>query len=119
MNDKIKSYPKTKMFSVIDTIGVPHPYMISSRHVVHAADHFSGRLGEAAIDSAEKHGIYCEICRKKGQIMPHSEHKQALLVKVNDPEKRELKDVPNLDEYLLSIKEKCEADGFVGFAFTL
>ena len=26
-------------------------------------------------------------------------------------------DIPELQEYLLSIKDKCEKDGFVGFAF--
>jgi len=47
--------------------------------------------------------------------LKYDEHETALLVEVDD--KRELKEVDGLNDYLLSIKGMCEGDGFVGFAF--
>ena len=88
---KLKSYPKTSKFRVVDTLGVPHPYMITPKHVAVASDDFSGMLGEPAIRKAEEKGIHCEICRKSGNILPYHEHKQALLVEVKDD--KELKEV--------------------------
>jgi len=118
--DKFAKYPKTDKFKIIDTIGVPHPYCITPKHVAIASDEFMGMLGEPAIRRAEEKGIDCDICkkinRKTGQAcLPFEEHKQALLVEVNDT--RELKDIPELKSYLLSIKDLCEKDGYVGFAF--
>jgi hypothetical protein len=116
VEEKLKSYPKTEKFKVVDTIGVPHPYMITPKHIVVASDEFSGVLGEEAIKRAEEKGIVCEICKKSGKgILPYSEHKHALLIEVDD--ERELKDVTGLKEYLLSIKEKTEKEGYAGFAF--
>ena len=112
MNEKIKEYPKTDQFEVIDTIGVPHPYCITPRHVAYVADHHCGMLGEHAIIEAEKNGARCDICKGK---LSYKEHEIALLVEVSDS--RELKDIPELQEYLLSIKEQCEKHGFAGFAF--
>lgn len=114
MSKNFDHYPSTAMFWIKDTIGVPHPYCIGSRHVGWAADHFSGLLGKEAILDAERHGIKCCTCKGK---LSYEQHEQALLVAVNDPENRELKDVPGLQEYLLSIKEQCEKDGYAGFAF--
>lgn len=119
--DKFVKYPKTDKFRIIDTIGVPHPYCITPKHVAIASDEFMGMLGEPAINRAEEKGIHCDICkkveRKTGKpCLSYEEHKQALLVEVND--KRELKDIPELQPYLLSIKNLAEKDGFVGFAFT-
>jgi len=102
-------------FSVVDTIGVPHPYCIGSKHVVHASKHFSGMLGKAAIEDGERRGIFCDIC--KGELK-FSEHEQALLVAC----KAALKAAdgaanPELHAWLLSIKDVVMADGFAGFAF--
>lgn len=112
----LSKYPKTEFFEVVDTIGVPHPYCIGPGHVGHAADNFSGILGQAAIESAEKAGIHCDICakahRKTGaRILEYSEHEQALLVKVKIDDNNLLKN------YLLEIKDMAEKDGFSGFAF--
>lgn len=113
MNEKIKNYPKSDKFEVIDTIGVPHPYCITPKHVAYASDNCSGMLTAQAIrDSEEKARAKCGIC--KGELT-YDEHEQALLVEVDD--KRELKDIPELKDYLLSIKEQAEQDGFAGFAF--
>ena len=65
-----------------------------------------------AIIEAEKNGARCDICKGK---LSYKEHEIALLVEVSDS--RELKDIPELQEYLLSIKEQCEKHGFAGFAF--
>ena len=112
MEERLKKYPSTDLYKVVDTIGVPHLYCITSRHVAEASDHFSGILGKEAIESAEKKGVTCGIC--KGQFK-FSEHETALLIEVNFA--GELKDAPGLKEYLLSIKDMTEADHFCGFAF--
>lgn len=120
VKDKLAGYPSTEKFKVVDTIGVPHPYCIGSKHVAHASDHFFGMLGREAIIDAEKHGAVCDICRKIGRkdglpILSYDEHKQALLIEVRD--RRGLNEIPELREYLLSIKEQTERDGFEGWAF--
>ena len=115
MNEKLEKYPSTEKFRIKDTIGVPHPYCIGSRHVAHAADHFSGRLGDKAIESAEKIGIKCDICRVNGMNLSYKEYEQALVVEVDD--ERDLNDIPELREYLIQCKPMCEADKFAGFAF--
>lgn len=116
-NDKIAKYGASEHgnFTVIDTIGVPHPYCIGAKHVVHASDRFGGMLGEAAIESAEKHGIVCETCRGR---LTFKQHESALLIscKVSlDDEQR--KPHSELHNFLTKCKPLCEADGFVGFAF--
>jgi len=116
----LKKYPKTDKFEVIDTIGVPHPYCITPKHVQYAADFYSGLLGTEAIKEAEKHGATCNICKvankKNGaKILSLEEHETALLIEVNDP--RDLNDIPELKEYLLKIKKRAEEDKFAGFAF--
>lgn len=49
----------------------PHPYVIGSRHIGFAADHFGGMLSEAAIIEGEKRGIHCAAsnCR-----VPYEQH---------------------------------------------
>lgn len=112
MNEKLSKYPTTEKFKVVDTIGVPHPYMIGVGHVAYASDHRFGILDAEAIRAAEKLGAKCGICR--GQLA-WDQHEQALLVEVRGCE---LNDPDNgLKEYLLSIKARATADGFAGFAF--
>lgn len=77
-------------------------------------------LTKEAIIAAEKQGAECDICRQRnrrnlGEILSYEQHETALLVEVADT--RELKDIPELRDYLLSIKDMCEKDGFAGFAF--
>lgn len=107
------TYPSTENFSIVDTIGVPHPYCITPRHIGEASDHFGGMLGTDAIKSAEKKGITCGV---KGCMLPFDKHEQALLVSckidINKPENKQ-----EITDYLLSIKEEAEKNGYVGFAF--
>lgn len=113
MNDKLKSYPKTEMFEIIDTISFPHPYCITSRHIFYASDHNAGILDKYAIEEAEKHGAKCGI---RGCQLKYDEHETALVVQCST--NKSLPEIEKeLKEYLLGIKEKAEADGYVGFAF--
>lgn len=113
IKEKLLKYPKTELFEVVDTIGVPHPYCIGAKHVAHASDNYSGILGDQAIQNGEENGIYCEICKGK---LRYDEHKQALLIACDAESPNAVKD--QLQEYLKSIVEMCEDDGYVGFAFT-
>jgi len=112
MNDKLKKYGKSKdgNFYVIDTIGVPHPYCITTGHVAEASDHFCGRLGTEAIEAAEEKGATCGICKGK---LTYKEHQQALLVSC----KCEANGNKELHEFLLSVKDMAVKDGYAGFAF--
>lgn len=106
-------YPKTEMFEVIDSIGVPHPYMITHRHVAFAADKFNGIMGQAALEAAEKQGIVCDICKGKLSL---AEHEQALIVECTTSGTIQEIEEP-LREYLMSIEPMATADKYVGFAF--
>lgn len=110
-------YPMSKdgKFFVKNTIGVPHPYCITQKHVIWASDHCCGMLTKEAIREAEKHGAVCGICKKNKKILTIDEHEEALLIAVTvDMDENTNKE---LQEYLLSIKEQCEKDGYAGFAF--
>lgn len=102
-------------FSITQTIGVPHPYCITPMHVTVAAKHHGGILNEAAIKDCERAYGKCGICHGK---LKYEEHETALLVSC----KKDIKDAdgkaaPELHQYLLSVKDKAEEDGFAGFAF--
>lgn len=110
---KLKKYGKSAKgnFYPIDTIGVPHPYCITPRHVGWASDHHSGMLGADAIMDAEKNGhAVCDTCKGK---LSWEEHKQAILIEC----KKDIKDNKELKDYLLKIKDKAIKDKFEGFAF--
>ncbi|RKY95029.1 MAG: hypothetical protein DRQ01_00830 [Ignavibacteriae bacterium] len=96
----------TEFFSVHDTIGVPHLYCISSKHVVNAADNFGGMLGDAALQDCESKGIYCAM---QGCQLSYKEHETALVINCKN------KDNNLLKEYLLSIKSQCKKDKYAGF----
>lgn len=113
--EKLARYPNTDTLKVVDTIGVPHPYCITPKHIEYSESIYLD------IPGAEARGAVCDICKRINRkdssfkILKYDEHEQALLVEVDS--KAELEDVPGLQEYLLSIKDMCEADGYVGFAF--
>ncbi len=108
-------YSSKGNFSVMDTIGVPHPFCITPKHVVHASDHCCGMLGKESMNAAPcgmrfRGGGRCQLSA--------DEHETALLVAC----KADMKGVdgkvnPELHEYLLSIKDQATQDGFVGFSF--
>lgn len=93
----------TEFFSIRDTVGVPHPFCIGTRHVAYAADHYGGMLGESAIEAS---GAPCGM---KGCQLSFKEHETALAINCKS------KDNELLKEYLLTIKEQCEKDNFAGF----
>lgn len=106
VDEKLQKYPKTDKYEVIDTIGVPHPYCITHRHVAYASNNYGGMLGKHAIEQAEKRGIKCGIPKCN---LAYHEHKQAVAVRCL------VDDKDALQEYLTSIKDMVEADGYVGF----
>jgi hypothetical protein len=109
MDDKLAKYPSNDTFKVIDTVGVPHPYCITPKHLGR-----SMYLDGNAIRDAESRGAKCGV---RGCKLSFDEHRQALLIEVNHPADQ-VNDVPGLHEYVESIKEMCVQDNFVGFAFT-
>src|SRR3990167_4628682 len=120
MEDKLKKYGKSEEgnFEVIGTIGVPHPYCLTPKHVAIASDKFFGMLGKDAIKVAEEEGASCDICKKSNrrngsEILSYDEHKTALLVNC----KKEIKDNEEIHQYLLFIKDMAIKDNFEGFAF--
>jgi len=107
-------------FKVIDTIGVPHPYCITPKHIAYASDHCGGMLGKSAIIGAEESGAECDICRhawkagKQPKVLTYAEHEQALLVEC----KIDIQPPPDeLHKWLLSLKGEAERNGYAGFAF--
>lgn len=106
-------------FKVVDSISVPHPYCITPKHVEVASRDFGGMLGEDAILAAERKGVRCGTKTHEGNCkLAYYEHEQALLIGCNKELKDEKGEVnPELHRYLLSIKEECEKNGYVGFAF--
>lgn len=101
-------------FKIVDTIGVPHPYCISNKHLQYNDSMYLGK--EEIIKMETEHDqVRCDICLKNDndKILLFEEHKQALLVEC----KAEIKDNEELRKYLLSIKDLTEKNGFVGFAF--
>lgn len=103
-------------YSVIDTIGVPHPYCITEKLVAYASDHFYGVLDKRAVEQAEKHGIRCGV---RGCTLTFDQHETALLVGCKGPLKEEGTNLahPELHSYLLKCKPLCEEDHYAGFAF--
>ena len=113
------TYPASEQgnFNVIDTIGVPHPYCITPKHLQHCDSMY---LDAETIKRAEGKGAKCDICRvrvKKGlqpTILAYDEHKEALLVGC----KVDIKPAPDeLKNWLLSIKAETERNKYEGWAF--
>ena len=91
----------TSFFSVRDTVGVPHDYTITEKHVEYSSGVYLD------IEEAESKGAKCGHPHCK---LPYAEHEIALGINCKS------KDRDLLRDYLLSIKEQCEKDGYVGFA---
>jgi hypothetical protein len=91
----------TEFFSVRDTMGVPHPYTIGTKHVTHAADYHSGRIGEETCKAIP--------CAMKGCQLSYKEHETALAINCKT------KDHDLLKAYLTTIGDQCEKDKYAGF----
>ena len=120
MSNTVKgNYPNSKNnnFYIIDTIGVPHPYCITPKHLEHCGSMY---LNGDTIKVAESKGAVCDICREavkngsQADILSYDEHEQALLVEC----KLEINPMPDeLKTWLVSIKEEAEQNKYAGFAF--
>jgi hypothetical protein len=112
---KLYGESKNKNFFIKDSIGVPHPYCITPKHL--KGD--SMYLNADTIKQAEKNfNAVCDICRKINRkegkpILSFEEHKQALLIGC----KKEINKNQELHDYLLKIKDLATEKGFIGFAF--
>ena len=104
----LKQYKQydTDLFSVRDTIGVPHSYCIGAKHVGHASDNYHSLLGTDAIKSGERKGITCEV---RNCQLTYEQHEIALAINCKS------KDDKLLNSYLVSIIEQAEKDKYVGF----
>jgi hypothetical protein len=115
--EQIPPPPEGSVFALqkVETISVPHPYVIGPRHVAIASDRFSGRLGEDAIEASERAGYGCQHPRCQ---LSHKEHESMrTLFVLLDSKPGDLNNVPGLHAYLVSIKERAESLGIQGFAF--
>ena len=91
--EKLKKYPSTSLFEVIDTIGIPHSYCITPKHLEYSPGIYLD------IEEAERHGAKCDICKKlvrKGKqdtILTYPEHETALLIKIKSKAYSKVSDV--------------------------
>jgi hypothetical protein len=108
------TYTESEHFKIIDSIGVPHPYCITPKHVEVASDSFGGMLGEAAIEAAEKKGAHCGM---RSCQLSFKQHEQALIVECRAPLKINGEANPELHKFLLDNKAECEKNNYAGFAF--
>lgn len=115
-------------FRIIDSIGVPHPYCITPKHLEFSQTMLldiegAERRSREAHPNDPRRWAVCDICRKINKktgnpILTYAEHRQALVVECNaETSDADNKMVPELHKYLLSIKEKAEKENYVGFAF--
>jgi hypothetical protein len=94
-----------------DTLGHPHPYCITPRHL--KGDRMY--LDKDAIREAEKKfGAKCGV---KGCNLSYDEHKQILVLACKKDPKEDEQAGKELHEYLLKIKSTLMNDDFEGVAF--
>ena len=104
---------KKQNFRIVSEVGVPHPYMVTEKHLEYNQDQMY--LGKTQIEDMEKeHGNMCGFnCN-----MPWSEHKIALMVECKvDIHTKTGKMNRELQAFLKSIRDKTEKNGYAGFAF--
>lgn len=114
--------PEGAMFkpAKLEKISMPHPYVITPRHVAIAADKYSGLLGVEAIEGAEKEGVGCgwrgDRLESRCQL-PYKKHDQPLTLFVEVPKdgQRDLNSIQGLGKWLCETKEL--GLGIEGFAF--
>ena len=107
------------------TICIPHPYCITPKHVHVAAEYFTGVLSKEAIIRAEQLGAVCGTCRENSKrgidqgVLSYKAHEtmNALQVVLPNDHPKNLKEIPGLEQWLLSINAKAESWGVQGFVF--
>lgn len=122
MTDQVRSEVKEKCSIILGVLGffkvfdthtncTPHPFCITSRHVVYAADHCCGRISEWAMDECEKRGIKCGV---SGCQLPFKDHtsEEILLLQLtrhlsSDEASTELK----------KLTDVLDKNGFAGLTF--
>jgi hypothetical protein len=114
MKNKFKAYPKNEVFRIIDTMGIPHTYSLSAKHLYHAKNYFDGKITDECIkDLEEKEHKGC--CKMKGCDLRYDQHGLALVVEVNYT--GDVNEAPGLQGYLESCLDQMSIDGATGFVF--
>lgn len=113
--NKFEKYPKTDLFYVKDSIGVPHPFCITDKHLANTDGIY---LDDDSIKRYEQK-IQRASCGVKGCQLMYEEHGQALVIACKLEEEGFQDAEEDLREYLVSIQEMAKADGYVGFTFML
>jgi hypothetical protein len=96
----------------IESVCIPHPFMITHKHVAYASDHHSGMLDSHAINAS---GEPCGMPNCLLSIDEHETQENTVFIEV---EHHELNDIEGLHGWLMSIKEDADLDVSV-FAFPL
>lgn len=110
-------------FKAIDSIGVPHPYYITPKHLEYSHGMYldiegAEKESRETYPNDQRKWAICDICRKLNRqngtpVLSFADHKRALLIKC----KIEANGNDELKQYLLQIKESTEKHGFAGWAF--
>ena len=104
-------------FRIIDSIGIPHPYCITVKHLKYNSSIYLN------IEEAESKGAVCGICKNIHRkhpdkpILSYKEHREALLVECDIEINLDGKTPPELQDYITNIKDIAKKNGYVGFAF--
>ena len=97
-------------FKPKDTIGVPHPYCVTPKHLEYSEGMYLD------IEGAEKRGAKCGM---KDCNLTYEEHEIALIIECDVDVKEDDVARQELKEYLLKIKPLAERDKYTGFVFML
>lgn len=127
---QLANYPKTDLFKPKTFTHAPHPYCITPYHINNNPHHMY--LGKEQIEQMEtdvQHSL-CGFGRtasgkyeKKGQTacnLLHDEHKLVLVIEVASSyieSHGEDTTKPELQDYVKSIADTIEADGYAGIVF--
>lgn len=114
--NQIPPPPEGSAFTLekVERVPVPHPYVVTASHITNSKGMYLD------LDRAERHGSSCGWKGRDGTrcTLSYKEHTNHLTVFVRVLKRiSNLKDVPGLYDYLMSIKDKAEALGVKGFAF--
>jgi hypothetical protein len=106
----IQGYKRTEFFRVANTIGVPHPFVVTGSLVSFVAKKWGGVISDMAIADFEKKRMKT-ACGYKDCNLMHGDHKTVLLISCKSLDQEMLR------EYLATISDQAQKEGFGGFAF--